>query len=185
MKKISLLFLILMIVAACNQRSGPKDEEAEVLVGEEEEISSEEIEDMIVMAIINNRLKTSLALLANEKDVNPRISGFSEMIVENHDQFHVNMMNIAQAYDIEPPLGLTPSAQEAFERLSGLEKNEFEREFLAMIINVHEENLERFDRLLLRSGQPIERRLLSNVRETLQMHLEIAQNLQDEIIAGN
>jgi putative membrane protein len=183
MKKITLFIITAVIITSCNQRTRSEDE-TQIVVGEESEFTTEEVEDLIVMVMINNRLKTALALLANEKDVNPRIESFSEMIVENHDQFQMDMVRIARAYEIEPPSGLTPPAHETFERVSRLEKNEFEREFLSFIIDVHEDNLAHFDRLMLKSGHPIERRILSNVRETLQHHLDVAQNLQDEVIAA-
>jgi putative membrane protein len=185
MKKIYWLLILLLIIAACNQRRTIDEADTEIIVGNDTEISDEEVEELVVMVMINNRLKTSLALLANEKAVNPRILSFSEMIIDHHDHFQMNMVRIAQAYDIEPPSGLTPEAHETFERLSGLPKEEFEKEFLNLTINVHEASLERFERLMLSSGHPIERRILVNVQETLQQHLEIAQNLQDEIIAGN
>lgn len=185
MKNLFLIFILALMIAACNQQQKTTADESEIIVGAQDDISSEEVEDLIIKTMINNRLKTSLAMLANEKQVNPRIASFTQMIIDNHDPLNENMVRIAQAYEIEPPSGLTPEAQETFESLRGLSKDEFQREFLNHTIQTHEESLERFNRLMLSSGHPIERRLLQNVRDTLQQHVEIAKNLQDEIIAGN
>jgi putative membrane protein len=184
MNKAFLFLFFIAAVVACNQRQSAENTDTEIVVGEQNEISTEEVEDLVVKIMINNRLKTALAHLANEKAVNPRIASFSQMIIDNNDVFEDNMIRIAEAYEIEPPSGLTLEAQKQFEELSNLPTDEFQREFLNTTISTHEETLERFERLMARTGNPIERSLLQNVRDALHQHVEIARNLQDEIIAG-
>lgn len=181
------LFVIVFIIflSGCNQRQNTdQTKETEIVVGEPAEINALETEDLIIRVLVNNRLQFALASLASEKSVAPQIAEFSRMITDTHEQFQMDMATIAQAYEIKPPEGLTPEAVQTFERISALEGEEFQKEFLKFTVDTHENSLEKFRRLASGSGQPLIRGVLQSIQDNLQQHLEIAKNLQDEIIAG-
>lgn len=184
MKVLLVVSMIILLVGCTQSRNTDETKETEIVVGEQNDMTAQETEDLIVMAMVNNRLQFALADLADEKSVSPQVAEFSKMITDTHEQFQMDMARLSEAYDVTPPEGLTPEATQTLERISALEGEEFQKEFLKFTIETHENSLDKFRRLAL-TGQPMERGLLQSIQENMQEHMEIAENLQDEIIAGS
>ncbi len=183
--KALLIVSLIFFLAGCNQRSNTdQTKETEIVVGDQTDITTQETEDLIIMVMVNNRLQFALANLAVEKSVTPQVAEFSKMITDSHEQFQIDMARLSDAYNVAPPEGLTPEATQTLERISAAEGEQFQEEFLKFTIESHENNLGKLRRLAT-SSQPMQRGLLQAIQENLQQQLEIAKNLEDEIIAGS
>jgi predicted outer membrane protein len=183
MKKLLYYIPIILIIISCNQQNQEtaSDQSTEIMVGEQNRISSADIEDMIIHAMINSRLQTALAELAPEKCEDTRCSAFCEMINNNHYQFQYYIGLLAMTYDIELPQGLTPDAQAEFVRIQNLPPEEFDREFIKLVARKHQEDIERMERILTTEEEVMERGMIEEMYDTMKKHLEFADRIRDNL----
>jgi putative membrane protein len=180
MKKLLYLITILMLGTSCNQEI-ESGQSTEIVVGEKYQVSDADIEDMIIQAMINSRLQTALAELAPEKCDDVQCSAFCEMINNNHYQFQYYIGLLAMTYDIKLPAGLTPEAKADFERIRKLSAEEFDKEFIKLVIRTHREDIKRMERILVNEEEVLERGMVTEMYDTMKKHLKFADRIRDDL----
>lgn len=191
MRQFTVLFISSFLIISCNpeQKSGARENaRPEVEVGEESisgsspdsAVADQNISDMIILAMINNRLQYSLALLAVNKAKDPMFETFCEMLVDNHHTFQYYVARLALVYNIEIPKGLTPEDQAIYDRIENLQQDEFKKEFLDMIIDTHEKDIARYENVLKTHTHVLERGMIDKLLKTLHDHLRIAYRLRNK-----
>jgi len=183
MKKLIFLIAILGFLISCSQKKQEinEDKKPEIEVGDHEEMSDKDLKDLVIIAMINNRLQTALAELADEQSNNPMFQVFCEMIINNQGQFQYDDGILALSLDIEIPQGLSTDAQEEYERIKSLPPQEFDRAFVDLIIKTHKEDIERLERLLASENEIIERAAAEEMHDLLVKHLKYAEHIKQNM----
>ncbi len=168
---------------SCNPKKPEAKEEKkpEIEVGVQDEISDKDLKDLVIYAMINNRLQAALAELADQQSKDPLFQVFCEMIINNHQQFQYYDGILALSFDIEIPQGLTPDAQAEYERIKSLPPNEFDKEFVDLIIKTHKEDITRMDRLLAAENEVLERGMVEEMHDSLVKHLQYAEHIKENL----
>jgi putative membrane protein len=182
MKNIALLFLLSVLFLACNpdRRDGAENTETEIVAGHQVQIDRESIEDMVIYTMINNRLHVALAEQLNEDNLHPEVQILRDRILNEYEDYQYNLNLLATNYDIEIPQGITLLAQEKFDRITGLSPENFRDEFVNLLIKNHQEDLSRFEAILVQDGDIMERGIIESMHNTLGEHLALAERLNDD-----
>jgi putative membrane protein len=183
MKKLIFLVTLIGLLSSCSQKQQEVNEEKkpEIEVGDHEEMSDKDLKDLVIFAMINNRLQSALAELADEQSNNPMFQVFCEMIINNHGQFQYDAGLLALSMDIEIPQGLSTEAQEEYERIKSLPPDEFDRSFVDLIIRTHKEDIDRLERLLGSENEIIERAAVEEMHDLLVKHLQYAEHIKENM----
>lgn len=183
MKKLLFIVAIIGLLSSCSQKKQEANEEKkpEIEVGDHEEMSDKDLKDLVIFAMINNRLQTALAELADEQSSDPMFQVFCEMIINNHEQFQYDDGILALSLDIEIPQGLSTDAEEQYERIKSLPPEEFDRAFVDLIIKTHKEDIDRLERLLAGENEIIERAAVEEMHDSLVKHLQYAEHIKENM----
>lgn len=183
MKKIMLLIAIFGFFFSCNPKKliDQEEKKPEIEMGVQDEMSDTDLKDLVIYAMIDNRLQTALAELADERSNNPMFEVFCEMIINNHQQFQYYDGILALCFDIEIPQGLTPDAQAEYERIKSLPPKEFDGEFVDLIIKTHKEDIARLERLLGAENEVVERGMVEEMHDSLVKHLQYAEHIKENL----
>jgi hypothetical protein len=175
-----LLSSVLVISCSPDRQGGSETTDTEIEVGEQEEIDQAAIEDMIIHAMVNNRLQAALAEQMQEENLDPKFKIYKEMILNNYEDYQYNLGVLATTYEIEIPQGLTPQAQEQYDRISNLSPEEFKDEFVDLIIKNNQEDLDRLETILTEDSEVMQRGIVEGMHDTIEKQLERAEELDEE-----
>ncbi len=183
MKNTALFILAFLMLFSCKQqRSGQEEQtETQIEVGEIPPMTDREIEDMLIRSMINNRLQIALARQAKDKSDNVEFQAFCETLINDHEEFQYNISRLALSQGIEIPQGLTLEAQAEFDRLSDLPDEEFDKAFMELILKQHEEDLERYERLMAEERDDLQRGTLEIIHDKLKIHMDYAQQVNGSV----
>jgi putative membrane protein len=183
MKKLLFLVALTGLLTSCNptKQEAREEKKPEIEVGDHEEMSDKDLRDLVIYAMINNRLQTALAELADEQSKNPMFQVFCEMIINNHERFQYYDGILALSLDIEIPQGLSTDAEDEYERIKSLPPAEFDREFVDLIIKTHKEDIARIERLLASENEIVERTMVEEMHDSLVKHLQYAEHIKENL----
>lgn len=151
----------------------------------------------IAQALTSGREEVELAKLAAEKSQNPQIKQFAQMLVSNHTAVNEQLVLLGQRNGAapvprddtqrggadspdSPPAtspGAAPTSAKAQE-LAKLSGAEFDRKFLAMIVEGHEKSVELYTRQSESGADPAAKKLASEMLPKIREHLQQAKSLQ-------
>lgn len=181
-KYLMILAGIIVLASSCNQRRQAEEaKEPEIAVGEQSDMDNKEAADLLIAAMVNNRLQAALAQLAGTKSKNQRLTSFADLMLQEHEETQVNLQRLSTAYRVEPPEGLTPEAQSIFDQVNALTGQEFDRRFLELMIRLHHEDIDRINAFLTTSPHIMERGVLEQVQQTLTRHLNESESIYNSI----
>jgi len=102
----------------------PRRTDARLLIG-----------DMTIAGLAEVRL----GQLASERAENPDVKAFGQMMVKDHSAANAELAKLASAMKIEPPMDVARKHAEMANRLSALSGAEFDRAYLAAIVEGHQD----------------------------------------------
>lgn len=85
-----------------------------------------------------------LGKLAEQKAENPAVKNFGHRMVTDHTRLTEKMKPFATAWDIPAPTGLSPDAQQQYDKLSGLSGKDFDKEYIDDMVSDHTKDLDAF-----------------------------------------
>ena len=141
MKRIGLLPLAFaaMLAVACGDRA--RDESAVGTSGTEVDRGDKTyLEELIA----GNMAEVEFGKLATEKASNPEVKRFAQMLVRDHTQAVQDLKQIASGH-FQPPTQLPEDARDTMDRLSKLRGNEFDREFVDVMVEKHEDTVDKLE----------------------------------------
>jgi putative membrane protein len=85
-----------------------------------------------------------LGKLAEEKATNPDIKAFGKRMVTDHTKLNAQMKPYAEQWGLSAPTALSPDAQKAYDKLSKLSGNDFDKEYMSDMVSDHSKDLDAF-----------------------------------------
>jgi putative membrane protein len=102
----------------------PRRTDARLLIG-----------DMTVAGLAD----VQLGQLASERAQSPAVKAFGRMMVKDHSETNAELAKLAAQMKIEPPMEVPKKHAEMANRLSGLSGAEFDRAYLATVVEGHQD----------------------------------------------
>ncbi|WP_181305079.1 DUF4142 domain-containing protein [Rufibacter sp. XAAS-G3-1] len=99
----------------------------------------------LMEAASGSMMEVQLGKLALERSANSEVKKFAQMLVDHHTKAHQELITIASGMNITLPSSLLPMHQELADQLSKLTGNEFDKEYIDEIEDVHESDIALFD----------------------------------------
>ena len=146
--------------------------------------------------------EVQLGQLASERAASPDVKAFGQMMVKDHSEANGELSKLASQMKIEPPKETDKAHKELASRLSTLDGAEFDRAYIAAMVQGHRDVADRLRTWLKESrpfgeppagdpkakdaasGGPQEEALTAWAKKTLpvvEKHLERAQDLQGKL----
>jgi putative membrane protein len=105
--------------------------------------SPEDLQKFVQKAAIGNLAEVELSRLALERAENPEVKNYAQMMVDEHTKALEQLRQVASNAGVEVPSSLEEKHQKKHEKLSAKSGNDFDREYMKMMIASHKnmENL--------------------------------------------
>lgn len=185
--KILILFTAIAFFA-CDSKEKASEEDQTLTVEEDtaslevtENAGNLEEEDLLISAQLNNQLQIALGEISAEKASSPKVKEFGQMIAEENKQLQDNITELAAASGVQIDSALTPEYVGLLDTIQSYSGQKFDSAFLEIVIQEHEDDIERYTKLASASENPMVREVVSSTLEILQRHQQQAENVQDAL----
>ncbi len=112
-------------------------------------------QDFLKKAVIANLAEIELGRLAGQKAQNPEVKQFAQMMVNGHTKALDELKQLAQgSAGAELPSALDEKHLELQQKLSGLSGEEFDREYMAAMVDAHEDVEDMLEDRVGEEGRP-------------------------------
>ncbi|CCH53404.1 outer membrane protein-like protein [Fibrisoma limi BUZ 3] len=181
MKKTSLIWLLAfssLTFQACNENKKDSDDSVENAhdandlkeqagTGQEDDVN-----DFAVKAANGGMLEVELGRLAQEKAQNPDVKAFGAMMVDDHQKANQELKDLAAQKNITLPTTLGEDAQKHVDELRQLTGAEFDKKYIDMMVEDHEEDVKLFKEAADDADDADVKAFAAKTLPTLQKHLE-------------
>jgi putative membrane protein len=132
----------------------------------------------IKSAIQGNYAEVDVGNLAQEKSTNDAVKQYGAMLVRDHGQANEKAKQVASQLNVSPPTGASVTQKANYLRLKALSGATFDRAFVRDMVKDHQADIKMY-RNEARKQDPAGN-LAKETLPTLQHHLEVAQQLQNQ-----
>lgn len=91
-----------------------------------------------------NMAEVELGKLGTDRASNSEVKRFSQMVVRDHTQA-IEQLKQMTAGHVDPPAQLPEDARDTIDRLSKLRGNEFDREYIDVMVEKHEDTVDKLE----------------------------------------
>lgn len=178
--KIFFVFSLAFLMACGNKEDKEESsKDPEVIVGNDAEV--EEEVDFLITSYMNSQLQASLGKVAAEKSSSPVVREFADTIVVKNELVKSNIEELAAATGVQLTPALSPEHVTLLDSIQSYSGDEFDNAFIALFIEEHEDDIERFTKLAADIDNPITRELVTANLEMLEGSLKKAKEVQKAI----
>lgn len=181
MKRIALVFLLAVGTVsfqACNENKKASDDsvenahDANDLKEQNDTGQSDDTNDFAVKAANGGIMEIELARLAREKAQSNDVKEFAAMMIADHSKANDELKSIASQKNITLPSTLGKDGQEHVDELSKLSGTEFDKKYVDLMVDDHEEDVKLFQDAAKDADDPAVKAFAAKTLPTLQKHLE-------------
>lgn len=131
-------------------------------------------------AAMGGMAEVELGKLAQEKASSRRVKNFAEMMVRDHSAANEDLRSIAQKKNVTLPadLGKYKEHKDDLSKKSGAE---FDKAYMKMMVDDHQEDIDEFERAANNVDDPDVKTFASNKLPTLRMHLDSAKAINQSL----
>lgn len=183
--KLFTIFCMALIVSCGPQERTEQNQDtdteatAEPVVIAEEDL--QEDADYLVSAHINSQLQIALGKVAEEQSQSPQVQQFAQQIRQENQLIQHNIDALATGVGVEIEPALTPDYVAIVDSIQAYSGREFDMAFLDLVIEEHEEDIDRFTSISTRATNPIVRDMLTDNLEILRRRKNQAEELRNSI----
>jgi putative membrane protein len=138
----------------------------------------------VTKAADDGQAEVQVAQLASQRATNPDVKNFAQKLVDDHTAVNSELMGIASSKNVK--VDNDDNKDRTYKRLSNKSGNDFDREFIAHMVDEHEKDIKLFEKAANDAKDPEVRSFASKHVGHLREHLAQAQSLQRSIVpTGN
>jgi len=141
----------------------------------------EETRDFVVNAAKGNMGEAMLGETAQNKASSDAVKEYAQKIAEDHRKANEQLKTIAQQTDIQWPSELRPPHHDLAQSLKNLEGKEFDEKFANHMVQEHEREVQKYERLAQTVGNKDLQNYINSTLPVLRAHLEEAKQLQQQL----
>lgn len=129
--------------------------------------------------------EVELGQLAVERAASARVKQFAQQMIKDHSKAGEDLKQLAQQKKVTLPPGVLPKAKQTKENLSKLNGEQFDREYVKVMVEVHEKDVAAFDAVAKNATDADVKAFAAATAPTLKHHLqmirEIAKSLNVQV----
>ena len=118
--------------------------------------------------------EVEIAKLAKDRAQNPRVKNFAEMMIKDHSDANNKLQTIARDKSVTLPSTLGKH-QDHLEDLSKKKGAEFDKAYMKMMVNGHEDVVKEFEKCSQNGTDPDVKTFAAQTLPTVRMHLDSAK----------
>lgn len=134
----------------------------------------------VTKAAEDGQEEIQLAQLAAQKAQNPDVKNYAQQLVQGHSQVNQELMSIANQRNVK--VEREDSNTRTYRRLNNASAQEFDREFIEHMVDMHEKDVKSFEKAASDAKDPQVRQFASRHVSALRQHLQQAQQLQRSVV---
>jgi putative membrane protein len=121
--------------------------------------------------------EVKLGKLATEKGGSDEVKSFGQKMVDDHTMLNNEMAPIADSLGVRVPKTINKEDQAEFDKLSGLSGNDFDTEYLTLMVKAHRKDLREFRMEAASTPDPTLRAAAEKGEKVIHEHLEMVGKL--------
>lgn len=130
---------------------------------------------------IGGHTEVMLGKLAASKASNPKVRAFGAMMASDHSKVGKELKMLADKKGVALPKPESASESDEYKKLAGLSGKEFDKQYVKMMVDDHEDDVEAFEKRAKKGGDPNLSAWAARKLPTLKHHLSLVQDLQNKI----
>jgi putative membrane protein len=95
--------------------------------------------DWVNEVAVASMAEVELGKMAAERALNADVKKFGQMMVTDHTKANDELKQATSRFNIAPPPGMDDKHRDLYEKLSKLQGNEFDREYMSAMVDGHED----------------------------------------------
>lgn len=141
----------------------------------------EEAREFVNEAASSSMLEVELGQLAQEKAQSQEVKDFAQMMVNDHRQVNENLQAVAQGKNVEIPQILKEDHQDKMENLREKSGQEFDKEYMSIIVDMHEKDIDKFESMRDEVQDPELQSWIDNTLASMRQHREEAERIKEQV----
>jgi len=133
----------------------------------------------VTQAVQGGLAEVALGQLAVDRARNDMVRDFGARMVKEHGDTNAKLIELAKGKGFEPPTTLTAGHQQTLERLRSVDAEEFDREYVQVMVKDHRKDVAEFEKQSEQAEDPDLRRFAEQALPTLQSHLDAILDLEE------
>jgi putative membrane protein len=183
--KMALKHLLAGVAAVALMGSPALAQDAQQPQAQDEQMQlAQEDMDFATEAAQGGLKEVRLGELAAQQAATDGVRDFGQRMIEDHGAANANLMQIAEQKGIELPQDLSEDAQATYDELQQMSGPEFDQAYTDEMVSDHEQDIATFEDYIENAQDPDLRAFAENTLPTLQEHLEMARQIQEQVVAA-
>ncbi len=121
--------------------------------------------------------EVELGQLAVKHGASAQVKQFARQMIEDHSKAGEDLKQLAQQKKVTLPPGILPQAKQTKEKLSKLNGEQFDREYVKAMVEVHEKDVAAFDASARNATDADVKAFAAETAPTLKHHLELIREI--------
>ena len=122
--------------------------------------------------------EVELGKIAQTKAANPEVKNFARMMVEEHTKANNELKSLAAKRSINLPATMNSGNRATLTELQNLVGEEFDREYVAAMVDNHEADVQLFESQAADDSDPDAKAFAAKTLPTLKKHLDMIKAIQ-------
>jgi putative membrane protein len=132
----------------------------------------------ITKAMEGGMAEVQLGQLAQQKSESNDVKQFAAKMVNDHGQMGDKWLKpVAQQMGISAPSGPSKKDKKEMEKLQGLSAQDFDREYITMMVKDHQKDLKEFQSEAQTAQNPTVKQIADKGSQVIQQHLQIIEQI--------
>ena len=192
--KVGVLYLAIGILvafgAACANEPGKETANSAPIIKSEPAKPATDKGDSVVtggdLAFMNaaapgGMAEVELGKMAASKAQNAEVKAFGQKMVEDHSKAGEELKQLAAQKKVMLPPDVLPAHKQLMEKLSKLSGAEFDKEYVAAMVEAHEKDVAAFENVSKTAADADVKAFATKTLPTLKMHLEMIKAMADKM----
>ncbi len=176
--------------AACSNEPGKETANSAPIIKSEPAKPASDKGDAVVtggdLAFMNsaapgNMAEVELGKMAASKAQNPEVKAFGQKMVEDHTKANDELKQIAAQKKVMLPPDVMPAHKQLMEKLSKLSGADFDKEYVAAMVEAHEKDVAAFENVSKTAADADVKAFATKTLPTLKMHLDMIKGMADKM----
>lgn len=180
-----MLAAILFFGSACNSNNTGKDDSKEVAEEKNEQKfddnKQEDDREFAVEAASGGLMEVELGKLAQKNASSSKVKEFGQTMVNDHSKANEELKTLAATKNISLPPTPGGKHQDHINELTGKTGAEFDKAYIDMMVDDHEEDVKKFQQEAEKGKDPEIKAFAAGKVPTLTHHLEMAKAIKDSM----
>jgi putative membrane protein len=176
--------------AACSNEPGKETANSAPIIKSEPAKPASDKGDAVVtggdLAFMNDAApggmaEVELGKMAASKAQNAEVKAFGQKMVDDHSKAGEELKQLAAQKKVTLPPDVLPAHKQLMEKLSKLSGAEFDKEYVAAMVEAHEKDVAAFENVSKTAADADVKAFATKTLPTLKMHLEMIKAMADKM----